>query len=232
LNTREEWPGAGVAGGRVAVDVGADRILDLDAGDVRLGAVVAHDHVLRLADIDAGIRSADRGGVLDQHVRALDRVDAVGAVRRLRAAGPLDAHVADRDVRAVVDLQAVALAVLDRQVLEREVVGIDEHALGPGHLVLEREYTFVRPGAADRHAVCAQGQHAAEPMQPRRNLDDGAGLGVEQLLLQALLECAVLGTQTGRFRVTTALIACRNGNAKPRKYKSAHRVPLSFIELV
>ena len=44
----------------VAVDVGADRVLDLDAGDVRLGAVVAYDHVLRLADVDAGIGSADR----------------------------------------------------------------------------------------------------------------------------------------------------------------------------
>ena len=58
----------GVVGRDVVVNVGAEGVLDLDAGDVVLGAAVAHDDVLALADIDAGIRCAAYGDAFDQHV--------------------------------------------------------------------------------------------------------------------------------------------------------------------
>jgi hypothetical protein len=49
----------------VAVDVGVDRVLDLDAGHVVFGAAVAHDHVARLADVDARVRGGDAPDGLD-----------------------------------------------------------------------------------------------------------------------------------------------------------------------
>ena len=48
-------------------------------------------------------------------------------------------------------------------------------------------------GAANRDAVGAQCQHAVERVLAGRYLDHGAGLGVEELLLQLLLEGAVGG---------------------------------------
>ena len=49
---------AGVVRGDVSVDVGTDRVLDLDPGDVELGAVVAHDDISRLPDVKPGVGCA------------------------------------------------------------------------------------------------------------------------------------------------------------------------------
>src|SRR5690606_22500057 len=154
----EHQDAPGIPGGDVVVHVRADAVLDLDPGHVLLGAVAAHHHVLRLADVDAGVGGADHHRVLDQHVLRLHRVQAVGAVVGVRTVGPLHAHAADGDVLALVDLQAVALAVLDGEVLQGEVVGIDDQALGTAALALEAEDGLVHARAADGHAVHAQAE--------------------------------------------------------------------------
>ena len=55
----EHEDAAGIVGGDIVVDVGKGRILDLDAGDVVLGAGIANDDLTRLADINAGVGRAD-----------------------------------------------------------------------------------------------------------------------------------------------------------------------------
>src|SRR5262249_2780452 len=106
-----------------------DRVLDLDPGDVLLRVTPAHDHVQRLAHVDTGIGGAIGAGVLDQYVARAHRVDAIRAISGLRPGRPRHAYPAYGDVLAVVDLKSVSLGAIDREILEREVTGIDQQAL-------------------------------------------------------------------------------------------------------
>jgi hypothetical protein len=74
--------------------------------------------------------------------------------------------------------------------LDREIVGVDEHAFRAGDLVLERQDALVRARAAHGDAVRAQGQHALQGMLARRDFDHAAGLRVEELLLQGFSNAA------------------------------------------
>jgi hypothetical protein len=104
------------------------------------------------------------------------------------SAAPNDA---DRDVLAAVDLQRVALGVLDREVLDHEVARLGQQAFGTGDLVAEGQDRLLHARAAHRDAVDAQRQAAIEVVATGGNLDDGARLGVEKLLLQLLGEGGV-----------------------------------------
>src|SRR5690606_38923144 len=95
---------AGIAGGDIVVDVGTDGVLDLDTRNVALGTAVAHHHVARLPDIDAGVRGTDGHHAVDQHILGLHRVDAVGTILGSWAVGPLGTHATDDDVLAAHDL--------------------------------------------------------------------------------------------------------------------------------
>src|SRR3546814_11352555 len=68
-------------------------MLDLDPRDILHHDRIAHDDILRLADIDAGIRCAADIDAVDQHVAAFDRIDALGAVGVLWPSGPFEAQL-------------------------------------------------------------------------------------------------------------------------------------------
>src|SRR5690606_26572965 len=108
----EDQDAARIAGGVVVEDVGVVAVLDLDAGDVVLGQVLANDDVARLADINARVRGAARDRALDQHVVAIHRVEAIGPVFGVWTARPLNAHLPDGDAVAVARLDGVATGVL------------------------------------------------------------------------------------------------------------------------
>src|SRR3546814_11504870 len=109
----EHQDAAGVAGGDVVIHVGADAVLDPDPGHVLLGAVAAHHHVLRLADVDAATRGAAHHRVLDHHVPGLHRVLPVVSVVDSLAACPSLPHPPDADVFSTVALGAVACPFLN-----------------------------------------------------------------------------------------------------------------------
>ena len=66
---------------------------------------------------------------------------------------------------------------------------------------LNERMVLSRTGAADGDAVHAQAQAAVEAEGAGRDIDDVAGLGVDQALLQDLLEIGVLGRLGDRGRV-------------------------------
>jgi hypothetical protein len=101
--------------------------------------------------------------------------------------------------------------------LDREIVGVDEHAFRAGDLVLERQDALVRARAAHGDAVRAQGQHALQGMLARRDFDHAAGLRVEELLLQGFLERRV---RVARWR--RLLRASGNEYAQRQASKLAH----------
>src|SRR5690606_34773514 len=109
---------AGVVGGDVVVHICADGVLDLDTGDIELGAVVTHDHIAGLAHINAGVGGTDGHVAFHQRVFSLYRVNTVGAILGGWAVGPLHADIANDDVLAFVHLQRIADGVLDGQILE------------------------------------------------------------------------------------------------------------------
>src|SRR3546814_11261272 len=88
----------------------------------------------------------------------LHRVQAVGAVVGVRAVGPFHPHPADGDVLSLVDLDPVALAVLDREALQGEVVGVDDQPLGAAALALDAEHGLVHHRAAAGHPVHASSE--------------------------------------------------------------------------
>src|SRR3546814_11109539 len=100
---------------------------------------LADDDVGRLADIDARVRRTFHHAVLDQHVIDLHRIEAVGAVVGAWAPGPFGAHAAHHRVLGAVDLERVALGILKRAILEREIVAGDAQPLGARSLLRERQ---------------------------------------------------------------------------------------------
>ncbi len=225
----EHQDAAGVAGGDVVVDVGVDGVLDLDAGHVLLCAAAPHDDAIGLAHVDAGVRRADGNRVLDQHVLRQHRIQAVGAVLGARTAGPFDLHAPDGDVFRLADLQAVALGILDGQVLDGEVVAVDQQALGAGFLALEAEHGLVHAGAADGHAVRAQGQAAIEMIGAGGYLDDIARLGVEQALMELLREIRAGRVGLGRLFVGLRLAGRQRQCQTRHQHRPLHRVPSPVI---
>ena len=145
---------------------------------------VAHDDVLALADIDAGVGGAAHRDAVDQHVLRRDRIDAVGAVLLVRPAGPFDAQIAEGDLVGALRLDAVALGVLDREVLEHDAVGGDQQALAGAGLALEGEDGLVGPGALHRDVVDIERQAFGELDAAGADADRVAGLGEDQRLDQ------------------------------------------------
>src|SRR5262249_31076055 len=147
------------------------------------------DDVLRLADIDAGIRGTDGRAALDHHIVAEHGIEPITAVGLLRAAGPLDAEVAQHDPPGPLDLDGVTPGILHGEVLEGDVLlAGDEQSLAtsPLPLVLEGEDRLVGPLATDRHAadVEREGRAAVEPAGAE--LDDVARPGVDHRRLGRL----------------------------------------------
>ena len=106
----EHQDAAGVVPRRVVEDVGVEAVLDLDPRHIVLGDIVANDDVAGLADIDAGVRGAAHDRLLDQHVRAVHRIEPVGAVVAVGSARPFRAHAVEGDALAVARLDRIACA--------------------------------------------------------------------------------------------------------------------------
>jgi hypothetical protein len=178
---REHQEAAGVGGGEVAVDVGSRGVLDLDAGDVLARDVVAHDDVVGLADVDAGVRRAAHRGVLDEDVRALHRVHAVGAVGRVGAVGPLDADAARGHAGRALPLERVARRVLEAEVLDHRGVAGDEQALG-ARRGRERQDRAVFPaaGAGQADVVDREAEIAIDHVATGAEADGVSRLRVDE----------------------------------------------------
>ena len=190
VGQREDQDAAGVVGGHVFVDVGVDRVFDFDAGHVVLGPVAAHDDVLRLADVDAGVRGVAGDAIFDQHVLAQHRIQAVAAVGFLGSAGPTGADFAKRDAVAAVDLDRVALGVFDGQVLDREILPcwsrecLRRRCLA---LLVEGQNRLVLALAANRDVADVERQRGGELELAFAEFDHVARLGVDQRGLSPLL---------------------------------------------
>jgi len=148
----------------------------------------------------------------------MHRIEAIGAVVRRRTVGPLDAHAADGHVRRREDLQLIARAVLEGQVLDREAIGAHQQALAAAALVLERQDRLVLTLAADRHARHVERQLPVNFIKAGLQDDDVAFLRVDQdredglAIVRAGLEhdaasdrtAAALRRRPGRHRIAAA----------------------------
>ena len=181
---------AGIVGGGVAHHVGVIAVLDLDAGHVHFGAGVAHDDVLRLAHIDAGIRRALHHRPVDQHVLGTDRIQAIGAVGGFRPAGPFHPEVDQRDAVAALGFHPVAGGILDTQIAHHNIVRRDQQAFAGDFLGGEIKDGLVRPVALDGDAIDIERQTIGERITPGRDMHGVAGLGFDQRGLQLFLGVA------------------------------------------
>ncbi len=146
-----------------------------------------------MAHVNARVRGTERRRILDQDIFALDRINAVGAIRGFGTAGPLNSYIAYGDVFAVIDFQAVALAVFDGNVFDGEIARIHQHAFGTRNFILEGQDAFIRARAAYRYAVRTQGENTIQRMPAGGDFDDGTRFRIQELLLQLLLECLLVG---------------------------------------
>ncbi len=158
----EDEDAAGIAARGVAIDVGEHGIFDLDAGDIVFGEAVPDHDLLRLADIDAGIRRAAHGDAIDEDVGGTDRIDAVGAVLRVGAVRPFDAEIDEADAVDALRLDTVALGVFDRKAGQEHAVRRHQQPLARALLALEAEHGPARTGALHGHAVDVERQAVAE----------------------------------------------------------------------
>ena len=186
----EHQDAAGIVAGDVSVHVRAGRVLDLDAGDVELDDRVAHDDVGGLADIDAGVRGAADGHVLDQHVLRFDRVDAVGAIGLVGLAAPFDGQLLVGDPVGALGLDAVALGIADGEVRQGDIIGRDQQAFAGARLLGEVEHGDTLPRAAQRDAIHVQRQRIGQREGARGHDDRVAGLGIDQRALKRRAEIA------------------------------------------
>src|ERR1700676_843454 len=184
----EDAHAAGVVSGDVFIGVDIFSVLDLEAVDVVLDTIAAQDDVFRLADVNAGICGAAGDGVFDEKILALDRINAVGAVAFVGAAGPFDAHAANGDVAAALNGETVAGGVFNGEVLNYKVVGFDQDALRASGLAGEGENGLVHAFAAQGDAVDGERHGAIEMKLTFGQIDSVARFGVDQALLQRLLE--------------------------------------------
>lgn len=177
---------AGVVGCDIVIDIGADRVLNLNSRNIVFSAIVPDDNIARLSDINAGIRSPDRDIAFNQNVGRLHRIDAIRSVLLARTVRPFGPDTADRDILAFVDLERIALCIFDCEILDRKVACGNQQALCPGDLIGKTENGFVHPCPADRYAIHRQAQTAIEIVRPFRNFDDITWLGINQLRHQGL----------------------------------------------
>src|SRR3546814_16101104 len=87
---------------------------------------IAHDDILRLAHVNTRVGRAAHIDAVDQHVGAFDRIDAIGAVGRLRPRGPFAAQLVIDDTVGALRLDPVALRVEHREFGAAPIVGGDE----------------------------------------------------------------------------------------------------------
>ena len=174
---------------RISVDVRPDRVLDLDPRHVLPRHVVPNNCVLALPHVDPGIGRADRLALLDQHVPALDRIQAVGTVVRTRAARPFHANTSNRHPVGPGDLECVPPWILDGQVLDREPALGHQHPLasGPRRLIGESKNRAVRPRASNRHTLHRQGQRSCKVEGPRPQQHHVSRFCLDQCPLNDLL---------------------------------------------
>ena len=179
----EDTQSAGIVDGNVVVDIHVLGVFHFVSIHVVLSAIAAHDHVLRLSNVEAGIDSPFSNGILDQHVFAFRRIDRIRAIPRIGSAGPLYPHAPDSDVVASLYGQAVSGSVLDGQVFNDEVVGLDQHSRSALFLSGERQDAFIHALAANRYLVGGKRKCAVEMKLAFRNLDYVTRLGLDQLFL-------------------------------------------------
>src|SRR5262245_27285033 len=130
----------------IVFDQRADRIFDLDAGDVRVDLAIPDDNVGRLADVDRGVFDAGCQHSFDEHSLAFDRVDAVKP--RI-----MNLQIAEGRVLAAVDGDAVVDIVLDDQILDREIVARSDYRVSEFILAIEDRALVVLLQPADRDVV-------------------------------------------------------------------------------
>ena len=188
----EDQEAAGIAGGDVVDEFRPVGVLELEAGDVVLGARAANDDVRCLADVDAGVGGPESFRVLDQHVLAEHRVEPVGTVAgagirgvELRRAGgvvgPAGADVAEGHEAAAEHADRVARRVFHREALHDDAVGMaDVEAFG-GIGRGEVEDGPVLAGALDGDAaLVVQDQPGRQAEAAFAELDGVAFAGVEE----------------------------------------------------
>jgi hypothetical protein len=180
----EHQDAAGILGGDVVVNVSVHRVLDLDAGDVVFGAAVAHDDVLRLADIDARVGRTRNGHAVDQHVLGFDRIDPIGPVGRKWTPSPDHLQVLVGDIVGTLGFDAVTLGVLHRETGQRDAVRSHQQALARALLFLEGDDGLVDARAAEGYIVDIEREALGEVERALGQLDHIARLGVLQARLQ------------------------------------------------
>ena len=184
---------AGVVGGQVVVHFRVVGVLELVALHVPLGHVVAHDHALALAHVEAHVRGAAGDTVLDQHVGGQHRVEGIGAITgpaflagvvvgvAFLDIGPGDLDPAHGDEARVGDLEAIAGGVLDGQVLHRQPLSMAGEYAFLGIAVGEVEDGLVDARAAYRDAAgVAQHQASGELEGALAELDHITFAGIEK----------------------------------------------------
>ena len=179
----EHQNAAGVAGGDIVMDVGIVAVLDLDPRDILHRDRIADDDVARLADIDARIRRAAHHRTVDQHMLALDRVDAIGAVGRARFARPFDLDGEVDDAVGALRFDAVALAVAYTEIAQHDIVAGDHQPLTRALLAREIERRRIHACTAHGDAIDIEAESVGQGEDARAQLHDIARFGEDQRFL-------------------------------------------------
>src|SRR3546814_18495870 len=96
-----------------------------------------------------------------------------------------DVCSSDLRVLGAVDLERVALGILKRDILEREIVAGDEQPLGARSLLRDRQHGLVPPRALDGDAVGGDRKDAGESVFARGARDKITGCSVGQCLMRS-----------------------------------------------
>ncbi len=182
----EDEDAAGVASRGAADDFRVGGVLDLDARDVQFRPRIPHQHEIRLPDVDARVAGADRDAFVDEHVAALDGIDAVRAVAGIGPAGPLGADSSEHDAVAAEHLDRVARGVLDREILDDEGVAGRDEPLTADLLPRETQDRLVEALTADRQVIGGRTEFGGESEDAGPEFDDVTRTRRDQRLLQAV----------------------------------------------
>ena len=142
-----------IVGRDIVEHVGVHRVLNLNASHVVFGPRIFNDHILRLSNVDARVRGTNRDNRVDERIFSLNWVDSVSAVIYARSARPLRPHSPDHDIARFIDLQRVALRILDGQIFDHEVTPRDKQSLSADQLSLKIENRIVHALTTDRNAI-------------------------------------------------------------------------------
>ena len=173
--------------GFVVVNLGANRILDLDANHIAEANAVPHHNVAALANVDARIIYARGGNALNQHIAAVHRVHAINS-------GVLHEQITQHNAGRAIHKHAVVAIVAQCQVLYHHIVAGGRYAVGmPALPVQHRLLTGGICHAAQREV--GRVRHHGLVVDAGFDLNNIAGDGAVD---DSLDRCARLDAQSGR----------------------------------